>query len=175
MHTCTRLRARRLTALYRTLLCGASGPVLDLCASWASHLPPELRPPAVVGVGLNEAELRCNPRLDRHLTLDLNAAAAAAAAADRLLPFEDGAFGAVVMNAGVQYLAHPERVLAEALRVLAPGGGVAVLSWGDHAFADKATRGFAGRDPAGRVALVAGLLRRRRANRGGAGGWGGDR
>ena len=46
------------------------------------------------------------------------------------LPFGDGAFDAVVCNFGVGHFARPERVAAEFLRVLAPGGRAA-LSWWD--------------------------------------------
>ena len=46
--------------------------VLDLMSSWQSHLPEMLKPLEVVGLGLNEAELRQNPRLTGHLVHDLN-------------------------------------------------------------------------------------------------------
>jgi SAM-dependent methyltransferase len=45
------------------------------------------------------------------------------------LPFEDGSFDAVVGGFVVNHLPHPERAIAEAARVLAPGGAVAFSVW----------------------------------------------
>ena len=47
------------------------------------------------------------------------------------LPFEDGAFDAVVCNFGLGHFANAERAIAECARVLAPLGSLAV-SWWDH-------------------------------------------
>src|SRR5205809_6238429 len=38
------------------------------------------------------------------------------------LPFPEASFDAVVMNFGMLHLAHPERAVAEAFRVLSAGG-----------------------------------------------------
>jgi SAM-dependent methyltransferase len=46
------------------------------------------------------------------------------------LPFGEGAFDAIVCNFGLGHFGRPERVAAEFLRVLAPGG-LAALSWWD--------------------------------------------
>jgi ubiquinone/menaquinone biosynthesis C-methylase UbiE len=45
------------------------------------------------------------------------------------LRFEDGSFDAVVGGFVVNHLPHPERAMAEAARVLAPGGAVAFSVW----------------------------------------------
>jgi ubiquinone/menaquinone biosynthesis C-methylase UbiE len=45
------------------------------------------------------------------------------------MPFPDAAFDAVVSNFGVHHVPRPERALAEALRVLRPGGRVAFATW----------------------------------------------
>jgi len=47
------------------------------------------------------------------------------------LPFGDATFQAVVANAVLHHLARPERSLAEALRVLEPGGRFAGTVWAD--------------------------------------------
>ena len=45
------------------------------------------------------------------------------------LSFEDSSFDAVVLNFGMLHLARPEQALAEAHRVLRPGGRVAFTVW----------------------------------------------
>jgi SAM-dependent methyltransferase len=45
------------------------------------------------------------------------------------LPFPDASFDAVVSNFGVHHLARPERAVAEAMRVLRPGGRLAGTTW----------------------------------------------
>lgn len=45
------------------------------------------------------------------------------------LPFPESSFDAVVMNFGLLHLARPERALAEACRVLRPGGRAAFTVW----------------------------------------------
>ncbi|KAG5182279.1 hypothetical protein JKP88DRAFT_199508 [Tribonema minus] len=126
------------------------GAVLDLCSSWVSHLPRELSLSHVEGQGMNVRELRCNPLLDAYFVQDLNL--------EPRLPLPDGKFDAVLMCCGIQYLTQPEAVLAEARRVLAPGGALAV-SFTRNCFEVKATRGWARRTSAQRVELVQALAR----------------
>ncbi len=61
-----------LTEFYRTVL-PAGGAILDLMSSWVSHLPPDVEYGAVIGHGMNAAELAANPRLTSHFTQNLNA------------------------------------------------------------------------------------------------------
>lgn len=93
--------------------------VLDLMASWDSHLPPGLETARVAGLGMNPRELAANPRLDERLVHDLNA--------DPRLPWEDASFDVVLNTLSVDYLVHPVEVLAEARRVLRPGGLLLVI------------------------------------------------
>jgi hypothetical protein len=41
-------------------------------SSWTSHLPDDLKVKRLVGVGMNEEELRANPLLTERRVLDLN-------------------------------------------------------------------------------------------------------
>lgn len=45
------------------------------------------------------------------------------------LPFEDGSFDAVVGNFLIMHLGRPDQAMAELVRVLAPGGRVALTAW----------------------------------------------
>jgi SAM-dependent methyltransferase len=45
------------------------------------------------------------------------------------LPFPDAFFDAVTMNFGILHVSQPERALAEARRVLVPGGRLAFTTW----------------------------------------------
>src|SRR6478736_1965249 len=51
------------------------------------------------------------------------------------LPFDAGTFDAVVMNFGLLHLARPDVALAEAHRVLRPGGRYAFTVWSEQAVA----------------------------------------
>ena len=105
------------------------GAILDLMSSWKSHLPDELPRQRVVGLGLNETELRENDQLDAWVAHDVNREAR--------LPFDDDAFDAVVMAVSVQYLTRPIDVFREVRRVLRPGGPF-VVSYSNRLFPEKA-------------------------------------
>ena len=45
------------------------------------------------------------------------------------LPYPDHAFDAVVSNFGIHHIGRPDKAIAEALRVLRPGGRVAFTTW----------------------------------------------
>jgi hypothetical protein len=46
--------------------------ILDLCASWDSHLPEKLQFKSIIGVGIVEEELVSNKRLSQYYVQDLN-------------------------------------------------------------------------------------------------------
>jgi len=92
--------------------------VLDLMSSWKSHLPGNLHFERLVGLGLNERELKKNPRLSESIVQDLNQ--------DSELPFESNSFDAVVCTVSVEYLIDPLTVFAEVSRILRPGGNFIV-------------------------------------------------
>jgi ubiquinone/menaquinone biosynthesis C-methylase UbiE len=45
------------------------------------------------------------------------------------LPYPDASFAAVVSNFGIHHIAHSDRAMAEARRVLRPGGRLAITNW----------------------------------------------
>lgn len=116
-----------LTRLYETLV-PSGGRVLDLMASWRSHLPAGFRGTAI-GLGLNAVEMAENPQLAAAVVLDLNSGPG--------LPFADAAFDAVVCAVSVQYLTQPLDVFREIRRVLRAGAPF-VVSFSNRCFPDKA-------------------------------------
>ncbi len=105
--------------------------ILDLMAGWDSHLPEGLAPARMIGLGLNENELRRNPALTEYVLHDLNA--------DPLLPFPDETFDVVLNTVSVDYLVKPLEVFREAARVLKPGGLFLVV-FSNRMFPQKAVK-----------------------------------
>ena len=92
--------------------------VLDLMSSWISHLPINVDPVEVSGLGMNRTELEQNPRLTDIQVHDLNV--------DSVLPYGNQTFDVAICTVSVEYLTHPLEVFAEVARVLKPGGTFAV-------------------------------------------------
>ncbi len=113
--------------LYAELL-PPDGAILDLMSSWKSHLP-DGRTGKVVGLGLNEVELRENEQLTEWLVRDVNQ--------EPQLPFGDAEFDAAVLAVSVQYLTNPIEVFREVRRVLRAGGPF-VVTYSNLLFPDKA-------------------------------------
>ena len=103
--------------------------VLDLMSSWQSHLPENLNFKGVVGLGLNENELRKNSRLTETVVQDLNLKSK--------MPFESNSFDAVVCSVSVEYLVDPLAVFAEVARILRPDGYF-ILTFSNRWFPTKA-------------------------------------
>ena len=116
-----------LGRLYAELL-PRQGRVLDLMASWRSHLPPSFAGP-LVGLGMNEEEMADNPQLSEVIVHDLNR--------DARLPLADAAFDAAVCAVSVQYLTRPLEVFREVGRVLRPEAPF-VVSFSNRCFPQKA-------------------------------------
>jgi SAM-dependent methyltransferase len=138
----------RLRELYRQRI-PAGAVVLDLMSSWVSHLPDDVRYGEVIGHGLNEAELRANPRLDRHWRQNLNE--------DQVLPLADASVDAALIVAGWQYLQQPEAVTAELSRVVRPGGQL-IVAFSNRMFATKAPRIWLEGSDRDRLSYVAEVL-----------------
>lgn len=137
-----------VTQLYREHF-PAGGSILDLMSSWISHLPEEVEYRRVVGLGLNEEELKNNERLDSYLIQNLNE--------DPILPFEDGEFDGCGVCVSVDYLTRPVEVLREVGRVLNPGAPV-VISFSNRCFPDKVVGVWLDLDDEGRMHLVESYL-----------------
>ncbi|KAL7566107.1 hypothetical protein ACA910_003881 [Epithemia clementina (nom. ined.)] len=104
--------------------------VLDLCSSWVSHFPKEWKGgEKVIGLGMNEAELRQNPVLTDYIVKDLNR--------DPTIPLDDDTFDIVTCVVSVDYLNKPLPVFKEIGRVLKPGGQC-ILSMSNRCFPTKA-------------------------------------
>jgi SAM-dependent methyltransferase len=125
--------------------------VLDLMSSWVSHLPPahELPLGRVVGLGMNAQELAANPRLASWDIHDLNAMPRT--------PYPDGSFDAVLCAVSIQYLTRPVEVLADAARVLRPGGRV-LIATSHRCFPTKAIRAWHERPPGERMRVIESYL-----------------
>jgi len=137
-----------LTTRYRQSL-RPGMKVLDLMASWNSHLPPEM-PLTVTGLGMNQSELGHNPRLDERLVHDLNQ--------QPQLPFADASFDAALCALSIEYLTAPIAVVREVGRVLKPGAPL-IVSFSDRWFPPKAIRLWAELHPFERLGLVVDFLR----------------
>lgn len=114
-----------------SLIVEKSPVVLDLMAGWDSHIPEGLKPGKVVGLGLNENELKSNKGLDEYVLHDINN--------DPRLPFPDASFDAVINTVSVDYMTRPVEVFKEAGRILKPGGLMLVI-FSTRMFPQKAVR-----------------------------------
>ena len=137
-----------VTQLYRELF-PPGGVVLDLMSSWISHLPPEIEYGRVVGLGMNETELRRNERLDSYAVQNLNE--------NPVLPFGDGEFDGCGICVSIDYLTRPVEVLREVGRVLKAGSPV-VVTFSNRCFPTKAVAVWHQLDDRGHVGLVEGYL-----------------
>ena len=138
-----------VTQLYREFF-PPGGEILDLMSSWISHLPPEVEYRRVIGIGMNEAELRRNERLDSYVVHNLNT--------DPRLPFADAEFDGCGICVSIDYLTRPVEVLREVGRVLNVGSPV-VIAFSNRCFPSKAVNIWHQLDDRGRMRLVERYLR----------------
>jgi SAM-dependent methyltransferase len=95
------------------------GELLDVMASWRSHLPKSLPRKRVVGLGMNGEEMADNPDLDAWVVHDLNR--------HPELPFADRSFDAATLTVSMQYLTKPLDVFRSVARCLRPGAPLIVV------------------------------------------------
>ncbi|MBR8834855.1 MAG: class I SAM-dependent methyltransferase [Stigonema ocellatum SAG 48.90 = DSM 106950] len=135
---------QQLTNLYRDRL-KPHTRIFDMMSSWVSHLPEEIEFDHVEGHGLNAQELARNPRLNHYFVQDINE--------NPLLPLLEQDFDAVLNCVSVQYLQYPEAVFSEIHRILKPGG-VAIISFSNRMFFQKAIQAWREGTQKSRVELV---------------------
>jgi SAM-dependent methyltransferase len=133
-----------ITRFYRENLTNDS-TILDLMSSWISHLPEDIGFDNVLGLGMNEAELRKNSRLDDFIVHDLNEHPG--------LPYPPDSFDAVLIAVSVQYLIRPVEVFRSIGTVLKPGGKC-IVSMSHRVFPTKAVHAFLLLPPQERCQLV---------------------
>jgi SAM-dependent methyltransferase len=133
-----------VTQLYRELF-PPGGEILDLMSSWVSHLPPEVAYHRVIGLGMNEAELRRNERLDAYVVQNLNA--------NPRLPFGDAEFDGCGICVSIDYLTRPIEVLRDVGRVLKVGAPT-IISFSNRCFPTKAVNVWHHLDDRGHMQLV---------------------
>lgn len=139
---------QQLTELYRDRL-KPNTRILDMMSSWVSHLPTDISFAHVEGHGLNAEELARNPQLNHYFVQNLNE--------NPQLPLPDQDFDAVLNCVSVQYLQYPEAVFSEIHRILKPGG-VAIISFSNRMFFQKAIQAWREGTEASRVELVKGYF-----------------
>lgn len=103
--------------------------VLDICSSWISHYPKDLRAKRVAVTGMNEKELAANKQATEYVAKDLNV--------DPKFSYGDNEFDFVTNVVSVDYLSRPREIFQEIHRVMKPGG-VAIMSFSNRCFASKA-------------------------------------
>ena len=119
--------------------------ILDLMAGWDSHLSEDIKPSRVVGLGLNENELKENRALTETVIHDLNR--------EPTLPFPDNTFDAVINTVSVDYMTKPIEVFHEVGRILKPGGLFLVI-FSNRLFTEKVVKVWQESNDDERVILV---------------------
>lgn len=118
----------KVGAIYASLL-PVGGEILDLMASWRSHIPVSVSPKRLVGLGLNQAEMADNPALSEIVVHNVNR--------EPRLPLADESFDGVVMTVSVQYLVRPIETFAEVGRILRPHAPF-IVTFSNRMFPTKA-------------------------------------
>ena len=131
--------------LIKSLVIEKNPVVLDLMAGWDSHIPAHLEASDVVGLGLNENELKKNQKLTRYVLHDLNQ--------EPRLPFPDHTFDTVINTVSVDYMTQPIAVFEEVGRILKPGGLFLVI-FSNRMFPQKAVKVWRESDENERMILV---------------------
>lgn len=120
--------------------------VLDICSSWVSHLPAQLKPRVMIGIGLNSLELSHNPHLTKSCVQDLNLN-------PKFEDLEDESIDVVICNLSVDYLVQPIKIFEEMRRVLKEGG-TAHMAFSNRCFPTKVIGAWMGMSDAEKTIWV---------------------
>ena len=104
------------------------GAILDLMASWDSHLSETFSASQLTVLGMNLEELKANPLASDHVVQDINE--------NPGLPFREKMFGNIICTSSVEYLTKPIEIFNELARVL-KSGGVCVMTFSNRWFPPK--------------------------------------
>jgi len=104
------------------------GVILDLMASWDSHLPEIFSSSQLTVLGMNLEELKANPFANDHIVLDINK--------NPVLPFQEKSFDSIICTSSVEYITRPVEIFNEIARVL-KSGGVCVMTFSNRWFPPK--------------------------------------
>lgn len=118
-----RRRSPRLARLLKLPDFTSPSSALPLCREWhRAHIVEGVPGERVLNLGSGVSKQYANPGL---VNFDIAAHDNVDVVGDgEHLPFRDGVFDGVVLDAVIEHLAHPARVVAEVRRVLKPGGTV---------------------------------------------------
>jgi SAM-dependent methyltransferase len=105
------------------------GAILDLMSSWRSHVPDQVRPARLVGLGMNRPEMEDNPALTEIVMHNLNQ--------NPVLPFADCEFDGAVVTVSIQYMTRPVEIFRGVAKVLKPGAPF-IVSFSNRMFPTKA-------------------------------------
>lgn len=133
-----------------TLVVEEDPVILDLMAGWDSHIPVGLRSSRIVGLGLNENELKRNNALSEFVIHDLNSVPR--------LPFPDNTFDAVLNTVSVDYMTKPVLIFKDVGRILKPGGLFLVI-FSNRMFPEKAVEIWQRSSEEERILLVEDFFR----------------
>jgi len=136
--------------LIGTLIVEEKPAILDLMAGGNSHIPENIKPGHVIGLGLNESELKQNQSLSEYVIHNLNK--------DATLPFPDNYFDIVLNTVSVDYMIKPFEIFDEVGRILKPGGLFLVI-FSNRMFPQKAIKIWKDSSEDERVLLVEDLFR----------------
>jgi len=92
--------------------------ILDICSSWISHFPADIKLGRTVGLGMNKADLAQNKQLSEYVVQNLNS--------NPVFPFAENSFDFVTCAVSVDYLTRPLEFFSEIRRVLKPGGSAII-------------------------------------------------
>jgi len=119
---------KKVGQIYARLL-PQEGAILDLMSSWRSHMPEQVRPARLVGLGMNRPEMEDNPALTEVVIHNLNQ--------NPVLPFADGEFDGAVVAVSIQYMTRPLEISRGVAKVLKPGAPF-IVSFSNRMFPTKA-------------------------------------